>query len=1006
MKKFFLLPAVFTSLLFAQQQLSHSLQAENILTRKSSGSDTLRILAILVQFAQDNDSRSSGNGTFDLSLPTKRIIDAPPHDSSYFADHFLFAENYFRKVSNGKQHLQTTVLGKVLTLTKRMSDYTPLSGNLSLVNMIQEAWLQADSVYAAFPFQNYDLFVVFHAGVGKDVDLRGTLGYDPTPYDIPSLYFSTAAFQKVLGNSFSGITLKNSSFKIPNTVVLPETENRTIPTATEDFLLKLSINGLLVANIASHLGLPDLFDTKTGRTAIGRFGLMDGQAIFSYGGISPPEPNAWEKSFLGWTKPIEVFGSNSYVLPAAGVHQTGEDTVYKIPISAKEYFLVENRFRDVKYDGQTYTMRWNGQTITKTIYDDKEINNTTIDSLYGVVIDSDEPDWNLPGYRDDKNSFQGGILIWHIDENIIDAKISSNGINADPLQRGVDLEEADGSQDLGQAYDFGQAGSGSEDGTLFDYWFKGNTAPSFTDEFSETTNPNSLSHSFAHSHITIKNFSVDSSIASFRAEVGTPDIQLLKVMRRKNLKFNNHDTPFAADLNSDGTREYIYTSGDSIYVLKNDFTPYFNNASGLFSPYGGKFQPMIVDSATNSTNVFLVGTDSNKQYIFSAFDGNNDGLADTVKTLASFPISTPSFSYKSSSSMNPLVRWGSENGTVYSYNLTSGILNTTTTDTAQVLGLVSDIIIKKDKLYNSTGTALLSFSSAPTSFVGFSVDPVSSTAKKIALRFTNNDIGVVDVQTKSINYFHTTAALGDLSVADVDNDGSVDILSGGNDGLYAFNQQGVLLEHFPLKTLDGGMVLGSSVVVKLYGTNETAILFGSTHGQLYAYTAKGKLLSGFPLQTGGMVSTPIVWGTKLAAASTDSSLYVWNVGTIFDSSKIRWGNILGNNYHANVLETLEPGIKKSSELLPKAFAYNWPNPTYGSTTHIRYYLGKPASVKIKIFNLAGELVDEINGSGNGGLDNEVTWNVFNIQSGIYFAEIKASGAGEEQSQIIKIAVVK
>jgi len=29
------------------------------------------------------------------------------------------------------------------------------------------------------------------------------------------------------------------------------------------------------------LGMPDLFDESTGATAIGRFGLMDGQGIFS-----------------------------------------------------------------------------------------------------------------------------------------------------------------------------------------------------------------------------------------------------------------------------------------------------------------------------------------------------------------------------------------------------------------------------------------------------------------------------------------------------------------------------------------------------------------------------------------------------------------------------------------------------------------------------------------------------------------------------------------------------
>ena len=284
-----LLAAAFLFQILLSQKLSHPLRAEssdNILRKSNSTAsfpDTVKIIAILVQFQPDTDPRTSGDGRFDLSPATERIIDSPPHDSAYFADHFVFAQNYYSKASNGKQHISTMVFGKVITLKKQMKEYAPVNSNLPLVEMIKEAWYTVDSLYPGeIPFQQYSLFTVFHAGVGKDIDLRASLGYDPTPLDIPSLYFSLSSFQKLLGNSFDGISLKNSSFKIPNSVVLPETEVRRI---SSDFVLELSINGLLIASIGSHLGLPDLFDTKTGKTAIGRFGLMDGQSIFSFSGI-------------------------------------------------------------------------------------------------------------------------------------------------------------------------------------------------------------------------------------------------------------------------------------------------------------------------------------------------------------------------------------------------------------------------------------------------------------------------------------------------------------------------------------------------------------------------------------------------------------------------------------------------------------------------------------------------------------------------------------------------
>jgi len=62
-------------------------------------------------------------------------------------------------------------------------------------------------------------------------------------------------------------------------------------------------------------------------------------------------------------------------------------------------------------------------------------------------------------------------LIWHIDENVINEKISTNTINDDINHRGVNLEEADGPQDIGRTYDMLQAGSGKESGWGFDFWF-------------------------------------------------------------------------------------------------------------------------------------------------------------------------------------------------------------------------------------------------------------------------------------------------------------------------------------------------------------------------------------------------------------------------------------------------------------------------------------------------------------------------------------------------------
>ncbi|MFZ4619163.1 MAG: T9SS type A sorting domain-containing protein [Bacteroidota bacterium] len=1006
-----LLLLIFVQTLFPQK-FSHPLRAGVQVPAKSvrmaTASGTLKVLVIRVQFQTDNDSRTSGNGQFDLGPTTERIIDSPPHDSAYVADHFTFAQNYFTKASNGKFSIAATVLGNVITLKKTMKDYAVISGNLPLAQMVEESWKAADSLYPGYPFQNYDMFAIIHAGVGKDIDLRAALGYDPTPMDLPSLYFSLDALKGLFGPSYQGVTLANSSFKITNTVVLPETEVRRIPSVNGDFVLKLGINGLLVASIGSHLGLPDLFDTKTGKSAIGRFGLMDGQSIFSFSGICPPEPSAWEKIYLGWSVPIDVPVSASLGMPAVGKYDSGNDTIYRIPISAKEYFLVENRFRDVKGDGQSVTMKWNGQTLIKTFTKDEEyFTNANIDSAYGVITNVDELDWSLPGVVNANNNYLGGILIWHIDEGIIKNTLPTNTINANSAKRGVDLEEADGSQDIGQSYDFGSPASGSEDGWPFDYWYKGNSFPLYKNEFSEQSIPNSLSNSGAHSLVTLKNFSGQSARMTFDAVIGTSDIQSAKVIKRKNVKLNSNDAPTSFDLNNDGKKEFIYTSGDSIYVLKDDFTPFLNNATGLFSKAGGRFQPVPLKIISLSSTA-LAALQGNSLLIFSAADANADGLADTLySAVNSSPFTTPPVSYTTAANGQSHILAGDAAGRRLDYYRTAP--NTWLKDSIQyfsspVAGLsLSDLYIgySSDSVRNIATRSLLN----GKTIAAFT----SRSASANYLLLNDNTFGLYRFSspTDPIEYYGVPEKItGAFAVYDVNGDGEFDYIIGAGNKLYAFSPNGVIIEHFPFTVKDGGSVVGSPVIAKKNGSDDVLIFFGTTNGHLYAVNGKGETAAGFPLQTGGIVSSPLLWNEYLSVASTDSSLYTWKIAGLIDTSKIYWKGSLVDEFHSNYQTATTSSNKKSAELLPKKFAYNWPNPVYSGTTNIRYFLGKAATVKITIVNLAGELVAELKGTNYVGVDNEVPWNISGIQSGIYFAQITAAGSGEEMSQIVKIAVVK
>ena len=186
---------------------------------------------------------------------------------------------------------------------------------------------------------------------------------------------------------------------------------------------------MFAASLGSYLGLPDLFNTKTGDSGIGQFGLMDGAAIFAYNGLFPPEPSAWEKIYLGWVTPITIVNSSANLsVPAVGLkYPSKQDTIYKIPITSSEYFLVENRNRnpygtglDIKIadaNGDTLWRHFNNDTAGFNCYD--------VSGVSGSVLDVSNFDWAVIGDGEYDTTGKsspydgGGILIWHIDENVI-----------------------------------------------------------------------------------------------------------------------------------------------------------------------------------------------------------------------------------------------------------------------------------------------------------------------------------------------------------------------------------------------------------------------------------------------------------------------------------------------------------------------------------------------------------------------------------------------------------
>ena len=988
------------------------LSSSIILAPSMLAQDTLRVLALMVEFKKDIDARTSGDGSF-VMTGSQNQIDPPPHDSSFIADKLRFLSNYYRRVSNGSLVIQADLFGPAVKLADSMSAYSPqrAGSDAPLGNLIVDSWTAANDSNPSFPFSLYDAFILVHAGIGRDINVISILGYDPTPYDLPSLYIDLPSLRALLNNpAYPGVAVNGGSFHIGHSILLPETETRVFSSGSQADTLQLSINGLLAASFGSFLGLPDLFDTNTGRSGIGQFGLMDGAAIFSYNGLFPPEPSAWEKIRLGWVTPIVLTDSLQTIgVPAVGLTKLGQDSVFKVPITATEYFLVENRSRDPQANGQTLTLIQNGVEVVRSFAADTAgFFFNDVSGIRGSLVDVEDFDWALSGDMAQPGFEGGGLLIWHIDEAVIAENLASNTVNADPSRRGVDLEEADGSQDIGQLYELLQPGSGTEVGWPLDHWFNGNVAPVYRNLFGASTFPDSRSNNSAQSFVTLRNFGARAPRMNVDVAIGNAQIH-----RMNNLAIQLSPLSAATPPTVLPTA-IILSSDDSVFVFQKNGQSKTGAPAGLLSTLGGR-SPL---AASQGSKTYVAGAQDSTLFLWD-LDTTTAGVSSSV-TLYTASLGTliTSGPMILDSLGTGIVVVGTGNGSVWKVRFDGAIQSSTTVSTLPITGLLANPGAP-GTFYSATQNSIIlgaASTTLPQSSLGWKLTGGQIPGGLMVVAAQNGGNRIIgfdgslatrlfDVQVEDV--------LQDVIVADADNDGRNDVVAAAGSKLFAFNAGGFMLDSFPHRTTDGEKFTGSPLAVDVDGDGMRELVVRSTSGVVYAFASGGNVIGGFPFQ----ISSPDAgWlnffetetgMTGILSVNESGNVAAWEFNLPYNLQQGDWRGYLSDAGHGNfnIGPAAVPGLSVSG-FLPKERVYNWPNPVYGPSTNIRYFTTERAKIIVRIFDLAGESVTELKGDSPGGIDSEIVWDVSGIQSGVYFALVEASAGGRTDAVTFKIAVVK
>lgn len=1029
--------------------------------------DTLRVLAIRVEFQPDTLSTTTGDGSFLYEVPDSIladpdldwVIDPPPHDSSYFADQLLALRNYYQRFSRGAVTITGLANsgpgsgGDILPRGQRAAYRLPYPMwhvnhndgdeerlHRTLTELFVDAWRIADSTEGGIDVSGYDLFLVFHAGSGNEFDT----GADLTPHDIPS----AAILPEDLSTytDLPGAIVMGGGGTISRGAILPEMQRQGD--------IEVGMYGSVCHHVGFLMGLPHLYDTETGDPGIGMLGLMD-RGFGGFFGMIPTPPSAWTRAYMGWdsVRTVQAGGDTlrlgTLYLPDSVMAAKNLDRLVRIPITRDEYYLLEARHRDPEGDSTTVGYDRAGRRIT--FFEDY---TWEAEEGFGVMVRVEDHDFDLPS---------GGILIWHIDDGVIRQKVALDQLQVNRDHRAVDLEEADGSQDIGYDYDFLAPGDGSEYGVLEDGWFDDNEIwreanSAATVEFGPSTVPSTVTNAGGMSHISITAFSgiADSMscVASNAWRQGAfPD----------TLAWTGTEVLDAlmADLDGDGTAELVVWGTDGVVrAWRGNGTRFgpepYMDLSG---------QPGIVFADTSRSPAALFFARKN-EIVMAEWDANA-GAPATVTLPHAFSDPLDAAALPVAGGLHaPAALYADGDGAVLlsadaafnqlasepCFDDASRLVRIGPGGTLAVLGRNGSLGVKDGSAALADGVSA-ALPQGITLSEALSLDWDGDGAWDLVARDRLGHLVVWSAAGASSipgrMTLDTPLAPG-IVPADLDGDGLPELVgrtlaSGGASGsplpaplpggeLLGIEPRGILSEGAPLRIpssqlggeLTGGLSFNpaapgaqtpAALVLDVDGIDRPEWLPVSAAGVGAVTLPSARPVRGYPVAPSGAmasVGTAVVAGQldgdadlELAIVTSGlggevATLRVVNLpGRPSGNPRVWWGSAACGPDRGRTL-TFNPGGAPVAGSVQLDAAYVWPNPVSDDAAHIRFRSGRDGRVNVRIYDLVGRRIFETDAPVVGGVENEVTLDASSWPSGVFVARVEAAG----KTTLIRFAVVQ
>jgi M6 family metalloprotease-like protein len=963
---------------------------------------------------------------------TPAYPDSLAHDRAYFERWMLQLGDFYLNASHNAYQFNYDVIDAVFTMPNTMAYYGDDTSELNDARsalMLQELIQMADDT---IDYNDYDAIVVFHAGPGQESDIN-----DIRTGELWSNFFSRSDMQYYLdpeNDAFPGIATNDNKY-IREIVLIAESEFQDyfpVPPDPNSSVYLFSIYGVLCHQFGHAVGLPTLFDNYSANGAsqgIGNWGLM-GTGLWNGGGYVPAQLDAWCRYYLGWEEaqvitsdlediPVDYFLNNS---PTAM-------RLYKIPISEKEYFLVENRQQNPDNSLDPYT---NQPSYTFNLLDPSE--QDYYDPPYELLpffnfmenrYKGCEWDFFLPGLGgpllpgESVPTDGSGLVIWHIDENIIEANFDpdfeSDHVNYDASHKGVDVEEADGIQHL--------------DTAVFDYYKYGSPYDTFREGnnsyFGNNTLDGNLHLPTAESYyggIPLEIYNIGTTGAQM-----TFSVRFSWKLDTGYVGENNLDA-CSVDTDLDGRNEIFYPMDDgNLYLWKNE-----ELAAGFPISAPGKIKSYAWDGDAFYLTLAM-GNDPDLPIL--NLRKLQDGLLSSIFTIPNITWATPIMSVG-----NYLIA-GVRNQTNSNYAIWTINKETEEISASQDISdsLCTNLVWFRDKLYTVTKSTvdgsynlhitMPDYSSenvyplqiaSDSTIVALSIAPISPASEGEILIQTPYSVYLTDLTGQLKEGYPVSlpfVSYSQITITDSDKNGTLDYLVSGENSFAVYDYAGKnMLTNFSGFALTDTLGITSGVLAGDYDSDSKTEYIGAfSRNRLAIYEDNLRLKNGFPVSFFDRSrNLPFIH------TASDSAVYAWlatDNGRIFrtplssnapEGIDPHWFCKYGNleRTSSRELGELENQYETNSLFVPGE-TYVFPNPVrsiYEQKITFHIMTSRDAIVEVSVFDIAGNLLYRKKVECQAYLRNRelVEFQVDNLSSGVYIAVLKSGN----DVRRIKFAVEK